>query len=199
MILDYTRGTYTAPLVLEDGRRVKIRWYRASPGAQRFPHPTVLRQKSFWKQDPTGPRGEQATRTWHADTNYLHLPGTEFHGDPGAFVRLTSTPTVTPCGHWRIPLGHGHRWQYRAPTIPDAGCLPILADEDTPILATDDTVILSECGCTPIAATDDLPLLATEDSVLLSDCHEHAEDGDPVKATDDLPVLATDDDVLRST
>lgn len=117
MVVDYTRGTYRGNFYFADGTRGRYRYYRTTPGAQLLDIEHGLRQKSFWKQDQVWTRGERGVRDWGPGFNYLHLPGTEYHGPDEAFRKFMRTPFVVPCGHWRIGPKKGSGFNGVAPPL----------------------------------------------------------------------------------
>lgn len=111
MIVDCGRPKYTSPFRLDDGSKAKIRYYLASPTALFLPIAHGLREKTFWKEDKNhpGPTGEYSKRKFHPGKDYLHLPGTEYHGADPAFVDYTHDVPLVPCGYWHLGISTGSR------------------------------------------------------------------------------------------
>jgi len=118
--------------------------------------PTTVREKSFYKQEPVGNRGERSTRTWDDGYNFFDLPGDEFHGDPSAFSNLDATPPVARCGVPKCPIDVGVDIVCEAvisvPTSVTVDALACSCSTPTSIVTTSATYNLTACSCsTPTA------------------------------------------------
>jgi len=211
MAVDFLRDCYSSQWRLYDGRPdilVDGYYYKSPPGTRVFPswHFVGSRNWQRGQWDKEVELGEVRSTPHAHEQGQVPIP-TPADQFIGSLSCLAEGERTLPPPRWRligitddvIPIFVSVQIPFPSVIFswnPNEACLPLLATDDSVILADTDTPILAACpDCFSILAAVGVPLLADDDHVLLAECPAECQ---AIKATDDDYLLATDDDVLEA-